>query len=792
MASVNVIGIRHHSPACARLVKHVIQTTKPDAVLIEGPSDFTPRINELLLDHQLPVALYSYSNKGDFAAQSWFPFLEYSPEYVALTEGHKQNAALHFIDLPHWYYRATADNERATVATLNRPPRYTQVMHTLKQRFHCDSDDTLWDHLFESVDANDHQALAKLLTTYFIELRGNDPGSEQDRLREKHMVDWLYWAEAKFKRVLVVCGGWHKPALEKALCEQRNQTSKINKNKPLFNVKKRATTNAKIDKPTIPIADESVRTGSYLVPYAFRQVDALGGYRSGMPSPDYYQQVWENGTKKAGEQAVKKIVNRIRKADVSLSTADLLALTHTAQSLARLRGHAHPLRTDLLDALQTAVIKEALFAPAPWSGRKQLQQSDHPVIRAALLALTGDQRGRLASTTPLPPLLNDVEQRLTNHALVINTIHIEEIFDRRRADDVTKAQILWQLHCLGISGIKLVDTRAPKSARSLIPALNYEELWHLQLTDEWESSLIEAAVYGATLPGAAKQRLQQELQQNSGSPLNMSRLLMKGVRAGFLDFGKTMAIALSGSIMSHTNHGELATAVSELSTVALAGFWGEDAREMLEDTLALFANRLLWLLDERVGTGSSAMLDADVQATAVFNTLLQLRLPNLDTNSTLDTLHRLAITPNRPAGLRGAALGVCLQHLSEATHIDKTGLIKSQQPRHALGDFLFGLFSCARDLATESDELISVIHGVVSQMGHEDFLVALPSLRAAFSWFPARERSALAALIAQQLGLPYGAQGQLLIKHTQATALLDAKRIEAQANIWAQQLGVIK
>lgn len=774
MASVNVIGVRHHSPACARLVKQTIHNTKPDAVLIEGPSDFTPRINELILEHQLPVALYSYISKGDATAQSWFPFLEYSPEYVALKEGYKHKAALHFIDLPHWYYRTSEDNAPATVATLKRPQRYTRVMSALKQRFHCDSDDTLWDHLFESVDATDHQALSERLTTYFAELRGNDLGSEQDQLREKHMADWLNWADVNFERVLVVCGGWHKPALEKALSEQRNQAG--NDANP----------------PITPIADKAARTGSYLVPYAFRQVDALGGYLSGMPSPDYYQWVWDTNTEQAGQQAIKKIVQRIRKADVPLSTADLLGLTHAAISLAHLRGHAHPLRTDVLDALQTSVIKEALHAPAPWSDRQRLQQSDHPVIRAALLALTGEKRGRLASETPLPPLLKDVEQRLAKIEIVITASRIEAILDRRRADDVPKAQLLWQLHCLGIHGIDLQETRSPKAARSLTRTLDYEELWHLRLTDQWESSLIEAAAFGATLHNAAKQSLQQQLRRNSSNPLTMSRLLMMGVRAGFFDFGKTVASALNDCIMSYTEHGELAQAANELSTVALAGFWGEDPSEMLEDTLVLIANRLLWLLDERTGSGSTNMLDADVQATAVFHTLLQLELPDLDAASTLDILHRLAVSPTRPAGLRGAALGVCIHHLSEHTQVDISALIKSQQPRDALGDFLFGLFSCARDLATESDSLISVIHDVIAQIGHEDFLVAMPSLRAAFAWFPARERSALATLIAKHVGLPSGAHHQLLIKHTTAAALLDAKQIEAQASIWAQQIGLVE
>ncbi len=55
-----IIGVRHHSPACARLVKERIERVCPRYVLIEGPADFNHRLDELFLPHQLPIAVYSY------------------------------------------------------------------------------------------------------------------------------------------------------------------------------------------------------------------------------------------------------------------------------------------------------------------------------------------------------------------------------------------------------------------------------------------------------------------------------------------------------------------------------------------------------------------------------------------------------------------------------------------------------------------------------------------------------------------------------------------------------------
>lgn len=82
-----IIGVRHHSPACARLVKERIERVCPRYVLIEGPADFNHRLDELFLPHQLPIAVYSYCQQqhgGAPGRSAWTPFAEFSPEWQAL------------------------------------------------------------------------------------------------------------------------------------------------------------------------------------------------------------------------------------------------------------------------------------------------------------------------------------------------------------------------------------------------------------------------------------------------------------------------------------------------------------------------------------------------------------------------------------------------------------------------------------------------------------------------------------------------------------------------------------
>lgn len=777
MTAVRVIGIRHHSPACARLVRGIIEREQPRAVLIEGPSDFNARIGELLLAHKLPVALYSYANEGESPAQCWFPFLDYSPEWVALRAGKAADAMLRFIDLPHWQYRAIPDaRERIRgvphdMEGLPQRSRYAQIIEGMCRRFGVDGDNALWDHLFET--QMDDAALQERLDLYFQELRGDDPGTPQDQARELQMAKWVAWAAAQPGKsgVLVVCGGWHKSAIESLWPEQ-----------------------AVAVEPVSPPPPDVRAAGCYLVPYEFRQVDALGGYWSGMQSPMYYQWVWEHGLHGAGERAVKAIVKRLRAKDTVLSTAELVAMRQSLHALAQLHGREQPLRCDILDALQSSVIKEALDAPPPWADQGLLGAHHHPALREALIALTGEGGGRLHADTPLPPLVHDVAARLAACGINPKTTREAIVLDRRRPTDLPRAQALWQLSLLGVRGAQLREMCSPNAARNLPLMLAFEEHWSLTRDDQWFPNLIEAAAYGATMEGAARNRLAEEVRQAGADVAAAAHCLLKAVRAGLYDMGDELGRQLEGAAAQAHDLAALAGAARVLLEVVRAGFWGEDTRGLLARALKVLAGRILLLLEDRQGAQGRQM-DADVAAVMVFDTMLRLDLEGaagVDRTTVLDTLVRLAHDSLTPAALRGAALAVA--HGNEALGDNPAArilaVVRGVPPRDELGDLLYGLFSGARALAISGNAIMTAVHEAMEGMSTEDFLVALPQLRAAFGWFPPRERGAVAALVAKLLGLSAAEQSSLLALRSGMRGLLDAKRIEAQALAWARALEI--
>lgn len=797
-----LLGIRHHSPACARLVAHLIATLRPAAVLIEGPSDFNARLDELLLPHRLPIALYSYSNDETGTRQCWFPFVAYSPEWVALTEGRASGAEVRFVDLPHWQYRTVSDHERRQLSTAGAipaiaPSRYARIGAALAERTHCDGNYALWDHLFEAnppATPADFADLEARLAVYFHDLRGDptENGSPQDAAREQCMAGWLAWAVARFpgQPVLLVCGGWHKRAIETLWPSLPGDEA------------------PQVLQPSDPLAG-----GAYLVPYEYRQLEALSGYAAGMQSPLYYEWLADHGPASAAERAVRAIVERLRSKDVAVSTADCIAFHETLSGLARLRGHPAPLRTDVLDAAQTAFVKEALDTPSPWSRDGLLGSQDHPVLREALLALTGDGDGELAADTPLPPLVKDVERCLAQCGIALSSITQSRILDRRRPEDTAAAETLWRLRLIRADGIQLKEMRAPQAARSLSATLAFEEHWQLARTARWLPCLIEAAAYGGTLEAAARSRLLTRL-EGVGQAQGIAEGFTEAVRAGFHDLGDELVAALEQRIAATHDHGELAGAAQSLLDVALAGFWGRDVRPLMQGALVALGGRLLWLLDcldpppDPNGNAATAQPapptaradDADVAAVRALAGLLLLQqsqpLPGFDEAFALASLLRFARASGKPPALRGASAGLT-QALSHRYPSDAglgigelVLLIRAVPPRSQLGDYLYGLFALTRSVIDEQPELIRAVHETIAELNSEDFLVALPALRAAFGWFPPRERGNIAAQAAALLGL--GARERARLTHLPQgeQRYLAARRTEAQALQWAAEYGI--
>ena len=720
MATLTVVGVRHHSPACSRVVAHAIDTLRPRFVLIEGPADMNARLDELLLDHRLPVALYSYRLSGERgrARATWAPFCDYSPEWVALRHGRAAGAEPLFIDLPAWDDAFAQVENRYSDAHLNVSGRLIELARSLG----FDSTDTLWDHLFEQ--PRDPAQVQAELSKYFHALRADEAPAPGDDRREAFMAQWIAWAmrEAGLdEHVLAVCGGYHQAALERLWPSAPTA-------RPEF---------------TVPEA----RVGSYLVPFSFHRMDSFAGYASGMPSPGFYQACWDH-PEDAPDQMLWASVARLRDRGQLVSTADAIAATSLTQGLAALRGHPTPLRADVLDGLTGALLKNALQRPPPWSTRGVLPPGSEPLLVELVATFSGDARGQLAPGTPRPPLLADVERELARVALPWTEEETRLRLDVLDPKTLPRRQLLQRLRLLDVP---LVEWASRADLHRAVAQT--EELWRLRRVLETEPALIERAVYGATLAQAALTRLAEAVQVAPGVRA-LSLALEAATLAGFSDFARTLLTQARDAVDREPSFAELGLALGGFlaSRRALPQATG------LDEVIAVALERALWLLEGM--DGPRLPFDAD-SVFAVAAVRDGLKVVPLDSA----VLDRRASAAQAPPAIRGACLGArwTLSQPEDPAAQAAAAQTLRAIPDAALGDFLSGLFALARE-EFQASFLLTAVHERLVALGQADFLIALPSLRQAFAFFPPRERMALAKKVVAAGGL--GVEAYVLLQKT--------------------------
>ncbi|MEU8091179.1 DUF5682 family protein [Micromonospora chalcea] len=709
---VTFLGVRHHSPACARLVAATVARLRPAYVLVEGPADLNGRMDELLGDHELPIAVFTAHRDGNRRHASWSPFCAYSPEWVALTAGREVGAQLRFIDLPAWHPALSGRANRYADAD----QRYAEAVRRLCATLAVDNVDALWDHLFE-IGPDD--GLAERLDTYFDVLRGESAAGEDDTAREAYMARWVRAARrrAAGRPVLVVTGGFHRPALVRLTAGAGDDGPEDE------------------DWPEVPAPAPDAVAGSYLVPYSFRRLDAFVGYQSGMPSPAYYQRVWEDGPRRAAEALTEAVAARLRARRQPVSTADLIAARTMAGGLARLRGHAHPGRVDVLDALVSALVTDALDQPLPWATRGTLAPGAHPVVVEMVAALSGDQVGRLHPDTPLPPLVHDVDAELARHR--IDPQETVEL-DLTVSGDLARSRLLHRLRLLDVPG----------HSRESGPRVGADAL----LTERWTPApsadrlarVIEAGGYGPTVTDAVTARIEERMTLLGADVDALATTLFDTALAGLTEHSTRTLTAITRATGTVTDLRALGRALA----VALA-LWRHDRLLGSAGTAPLGAlitaavRRALWLVEGVRATAAPADPGRLAALVAVRDAIRHAGPAlGLDRDGALAVAGRVAADAAAPPDLRGAALGLAWS-LGDVP--DAARAVRAVAAPDTLGDWLSGLFALAREEVVAGDAaLLTVVDELLAGMGAHDFLVALPALRQAFGWFPPRERAEVA------------------------------------------------
>jgi hypothetical protein len=755
-APVILFPVRHHSPTAARQVRDLIARVRPRSVLIEGPADFNDRIAELFLPHRPPLAVYSYVRRPDGLRRgAYYPLCEHSPEWQALRAGAQLGADVRFIDLP-WAELASREEEpenRYADAGLARSAYVRNLCRQLGvENFH-----DLWDSLFEVDDRltlEDYLARCHHLCGHVRLLDG--PGNLTDRLRESYMAQAIRSAQQQgVTPVVVICGGYHALALHtrltgqcpKGLCDPSHVTL------------------------TPPVEGEE--RGIALTPYSFERLDALTGYNAGMPNPGFYHQVWldrETGQADTHRTVRNRIVVRLRDRGQRVSAADLIAAETTARALADLRGHTQVWRTDLLDGLSAALIKDDLSSTG-----------SHPLLEVAHEVLRGGERGLLAEGTVLPPLVLDVRAMLVQHDLRPESRERDVYLDLQQPDQRPRSRILHRLRLLEVPGFAKVGGSDLESRTDLASVW---ESWRLLWSPDLDARCIESARYGPTLAEAAAAILTERaaaLQRNAAAA---ALLFLQAALAGLTEMADDLRQRTRELVRTEPDFFGATEALGHLLYLYRYDTVLDTTRsETVGDLLREAYARGLWLFE---GMGSAPDRDADlVRGVAALRETFErcAGLLGLDRDELLDVLRRTAASSSHSPLARGAALGAVWSLGATDVQAVQKQLGRFSDPDR-LGDFLTGLFALAREQVQRQHALVLAVHSTLAGYSDDDFLSALPALRLAFTSFTPREKHHLAMSLREGLGLTAEEETSALEVDTETAVrafALEGKVLEALA-----------
>jgi hypothetical protein len=717
-ASVVFFPVRHHSPACARLVTQLAHELRPTAILIEGPSDFNDHLDELALPHTLPIAIYSYVQLPDGRRRGAFhPFCAYSPEWAALEAAREIGARALFIDLP---WSEMAGTETPAHRYADGEMRQSRFVAALCTKLGVENLDDLWDTLFE-IDALSPAEYLRRAHHFCSGIRAYDGGaSPEDARREAFMAEMIRAAQAEYgSPLLVVTGGLHSAALY----------ARIN-DLPLSETENGAT-------PAVAATFET--RGIALTPYSYARLDSLTGYEAGMPNTGFYDQVWVGGGHETYRVLLGQAATALRAGGQVVSAADLIAVETTAQALAALRGHGAVWRRDLIDAILGALVKDELAGGVR-----------HPFLSALYDVFRGDKRGRLAEGTRVPPLVEEIRAQLGEHDLEATPRKRVVELDLREANGLARSRVLHRLRGLAVQGYELAAGTNLVQRDDLATCW---ERWRIRWTPEFEASCIEAAIYGPSLADACRARLVEraagiERDAEAAALLLLDAGLM-GLAADLADLPARLIDVIRGDGSFFTVTGALGHLLYLYRYDDALGTVGIPAVGTL---LGEAWGRGVWLLDG-LGqvTGQDTALVRGVDA--LLQTFQRCGITlDLHRETFVDALARTSADAAQRPLLRGAAAGA-LWTLRAATLQQVLDDLKRCAEPSQLGDFLTGLFALARESVQREADLLLAIDTLLMDYDDEAFLLALPALRLAFTFFTPREKHYLASSLLEAHGI---------------------------------------
>ncbi|MFI5720028.1 DUF5682 family protein [Nocardia sp. NPDC051750] len=525
-------------------------------------------------------------------------------------------------------------------------------------------------------------------------------------IREAHMRQVLRKARKDgARRIAVVCGAWHAPALCDPL-GPANADQLLLKGLP------------------------KVKATMTWVPWTHSRLAAASGYGAGVTSPGWYHHLFtETGHPVASW--LTKVAGLLRGHDLPVSSAHIIEAVRLAQTLAALR--ARPL----------AGLSEVTEAT-----RAVLCEGDETVLRLVGDELVvGEALGAVPAETPTVPLEADLRARLRTLRMKQEALARTLDLDLRKERDIARSRLLHRLRLLG------VDWGIP-SAGTVQSTGTFRESWELRWEPEFAVRVIEAARWGTTVQAAAEAKLLDTAGRAGSGVTVLTDALEFALLAdlpGALD-GLITGLGSAAAVDHDITH-LLAALPGILRTLRYGDVRGTDTSALTHVADSMLVRICAGLPAAVTGLGDDTAAALRDQLDTV-TTAVHTRDHTESTERWLAALARLADRPDIHGVLAGRVVrllcdagrfdaGEAARRLAAALSIGHTAAAKA-----AWVDGFVG----GRGLVLVHDRaLLRLVDNWLAGLSGEQFLEVVPLLRRTFGAFESGERRAIGSAVRDPL-----------------------------------------
>ena len=542
-----LFGVRHLSPAAAHHLRRALDEARPSLVLVEGPSDLNDQMQWLCHpETRFPAAILAYTKEPPVRT-ILYPLAQYSPEVQAILWAHEHHVPCRFMDLPSGVFlalgrlreEAAMAAEEAETLEGNAPEgNTTEAVYRQLETLTGEDHDTFWERHFEQLtDFDGYRDACNTFGRQLREAAEDDPRRTAETLvREAYMKRVICQAAEGVpeEQIFCVCGAFHVAGLEG--------------NQPM--------TDEEAD--SLPRED----CAATLMPYSYYRLSSRSGYGAGNRAPAYFDLLWQalrEGKPEDGAYLyLTKLAGAHRKAGNLVSSAEVIEAMRLAKSLCALRGSRFPALQDLRDAAVAAMGHGSFSELAQAAADTEIGKTVGFLPEGVSRTSVQEDFYRQLKLLRLEKYRTVEVQRLD--------LDLRERLNVKSADaallDLRRSFFLHRLRVLGVHFAALLPSRQEGA--------NWGEYWDVRWTPEAEIEIVESALMGDTIEGAAAYAL-KERSDNSGQIQEAAAIFQDAFLCGMPAAAAHALTVLQGLGVDAAALTEVAAAAARLSLVVRYG-----------------------------------------------------------------------------------------------------------------------------------------------------------------------------------------------------------------------------